>query len=49
MFLNGLFLQGEVIYVANVGDSRAVLATVSEEGSLSAVQLTVDFKPNIPR
>lgn len=41
--------QGEVIYVANVGDSRAVLATVSEEGSLSAVQLTVDFKPNIPQ
>lgn len=41
--------QGEVIYVANVGDSRAVLATVSEEGSLVAVQLTVDFKPNIPQ
>ncbi|CAH8386154.1 unnamed protein product [Eruca vesicaria subsp. sativa] len=41
--------QGEVIYVANVGDSRAVLATVSEEGSLTAVQLTVDFKPNIPQ
>ncbi|KAJ4886123.1 putative protein phosphatase 2C 34 [Raphanus sativus] len=41
--------QGEVIYVANVGDSRAVLGTVSEEGSLTAVQLTVDFKPNIPQ
>lgn len=41
--------QGEVIYVANVGDSRAVLATVSEQGSLTAVQLTVDFKPDIPQ
>ncbi|ESQ49498.1 hypothetical protein EUTSA_v10020968mg [Eutrema salsugineum] len=41
--------QGEVIYVANVGDSRAVLATVSEDGSLTAIQLTVDFKPNIPQ
>ncbi|KAH0855679.1 hypothetical protein HID58_003979 [Brassica napus] len=41
--------QGEVIYVANVGDSRAVLATLSEEGGLTAVQLTVDFKPNIPQ
>jgi len=42
-------LQGDVIYIANVGDSRAVLATVSDEGSLVAVQLTVDFKPNLPR
>lgn len=49
MFLNCFFLQGEFIYIANVGDSRAVLATVSDEGSLVAVQLTVDFKPNLPR
>ncbi|CAA0381451.1 unnamed protein product [Arabidopsis thaliana] len=41
--------QGDVIYIANVGDSRAVLATVSDEGSLVAVQLTVDFKPNLPQ
>lgn len=34
--------------VANVGDSRAVLATTSEDGSLVPVQLTVDFKPNLP-
>lgn len=49
MFLIGFLLQGDVIYIANVGDSRAVLATVSDEGSLVAVQLTVDFKPNLPR
>ncbi|KAI4349926.1 hypothetical protein L6164_010467 [Bauhinia variegata] len=40
--------QGELIIIANVGDSRAVLATSSEDGSLTAVQLTVDFKPNLP-
>ncbi|KAG5412022.1 hypothetical protein IGI04_008341 [Brassica rapa subsp. trilocularis] len=41
--------QGDVIYVSNVGDSRAVLATTSDEGSLVAVQLTLDFKPNLPQ
>ncbi|KAF3454560.1 hypothetical protein FNV43_RR05008 [Rhamnella rubrinervis] len=41
--------QGELIVVANVGDSRAVLATTSDEGSLVPVQLTVDFKPNLPQ
>lgn len=42
-------MQGELIMIANVGDSRAVLATTSDNGSLIAVQLTVDFKPNLPR
>ncbi|GKV31990.1 hypothetical protein SLEP1_g40636 [Rubroshorea leprosula] len=41
--------QGELIYVANVGDSRAVLATISDDGNLVAVQLTIDFKPNLPQ
>jgi len=41
--------QGELIVIANVGDSRAVLATASDDGSLVAVQLTVDFKPSLPR
>ncbi|KAI5587198.1 hypothetical protein POPTR_005G021900v4 [Populus trichocarpa] len=41
--------QGELIFVANVGDSRAVLATTGEDGSLVPVQLTVDFKPNLPQ
>ena len=45
-----VFFQGEHIFVANVGDSRAVLATTSDDdGSLVPVQLTVDFKPNLPR
>ncbi|GKB52783.1 probable protein phosphatase 2C 34 [Tanacetum coccineum] len=41
--------QGDHLAIANVGDSRAVLATVSEDDSLVAVQLTVDFKPNLPQ
>ncbi|KAJ9681861.1 hypothetical protein PVL29_017974 [Vitis rotundifolia] len=41
--------QGESIFVANVGDSRAVLATTSDDGNLEPVQLTIDFKPNLPR
>ena len=42
--------QGDLLVVANVGDSRAVLGTfTSDGGALAAVQLTVDFKPNLPR
>ncbi|XP_057503265.1 probable protein phosphatase 2C 34 [Actinidia eriantha] len=41
--------QGDLLVVANVGDSRAVLATTSDDGSLIQVQLTVDFKPNLPQ
>ncbi|XP_048325055.2 probable protein phosphatase 2C 34 [Ziziphus jujuba] len=41
--------QGELMVVANVGDSRAVLATTSDDGNLVSVQLTVDFKPNLPQ
>ncbi|MFS7919104.1 putative protein-serine/threonine phosphatase [Helianthus anomalus] len=40
--------QGELLVIANVGDSRAILATTSEDGCLVPVQLTVDFKPNLP-
>lgn len=41
--------QGDLMVVANVGDSRAVLATTSDDGDVTAVQLTVDFKPDLPR
>lgn len=41
--------QGERIIIANVGDSRAVLATISDNGDLVAVQLTIDFKPDLPQ
>ncbi|KAK7329490.1 hypothetical protein VNO77_23660 [Canavalia gladiata] len=41
--------QGEHLIIANVGDSRAVLATTSEDGTLTPVQLTTDLKPNLPK
>ncbi|KAE8712368.1 hypothetical protein F3Y22_tig00110257pilonHSYRG00033 [Hibiscus syriacus] len=40
--------QGEHLVIANVGDSRAVLATTSVGGKLVPLQLTVDFQPRIP-
>lgn len=39
--------QGEDIVIANLGDSRAVLGTNTEEG-IVAIQLTTDFKPGVP-
>ncbi|CAA3019133.1 probable phosphatase 2C 72 [Olea europaea subsp. europaea] len=33
--------------IANLGDSRAVLGTKTENG-IKAVQLTTDFKPEVP-
>ncbi|KAL8033241.1 hypothetical protein ABFX02_13G149400 [Erythranthe guttata] len=44
-----LIKQGEDIIIGNVGDSRAVLATRDKDNTLTAVQLTVDLKPNLPR
>ncbi|KAH6802513.1 Protein phosphatase 2C family protein [Perilla frutescens var. frutescens] len=42
--------QGDNVFIANVGDSRAVLGTTpSEDGNIAAVQLTIDFKPNLPQ
>ncbi|CAA7399881.1 unnamed protein product [Spirodela intermedia] len=46
-------MQGELIILANVGDSRAVLATAGGDDDDDAgpipVQLTVDFKPSLPQ
>ncbi|EAY85062.1 hypothetical protein OsI_06419 [Oryza sativa Indica Group] len=39
---------GKDLIIANLGDSRAVLATMSDTGYLQAVQLTVDHKPSVP-
>ncbi|XP_078177239.1 protein phosphatase 2C family protein [Carex rostrata] len=41
--------QGKDLIIANLGDSRAILASISEDGCLQAKQLTTDFKPNIPQ
>ncbi|CAN4091621.1 unnamed protein product [Withania somnifera] len=44
-----LVRQGDLLVVANVGDSQAVLATTDIHGILVPVQLIVDLKPNLPR
>ena len=41
--------QGDLMVVANVGDSWAVRVTTSDDGDVTAVQLTIDFKPGLPR
>lgn len=43
-----LIKQGQNLVLGNVGDSRAVLATIDEDNSLIPVQLTVDLKPDLP-
>lgn len=39
--------QVEDIAIANLGDSRAVLGTSTENG-ITAIQLTTDLKPGLP-
>lgn len=34
--------------IANLGDSRAVLGTMTEDGEIKAVQLTSDLTPDVP-
>lgn len=48
MFIFLFSHQGEDLVTANLGDSRAVLGTVSEKGEVKAVQLTTDLKPGLP-
>jgi hypothetical protein len=43
-----LILQGSDLVVGNLGDSRAIMATRDAANNLTAVQLTVDLKPNLP-
>ncbi|MCL7022306.1 hypothetical protein MKW94_015821 [Papaver nudicaule] len=40
--------QGDDLIIANLGDSRAVLGTYSDNGEMMAVQLTTDLKPSVP-
>ncbi|XP_076943111.1 putative protein phosphatase 2C 61 [Bidens hawaiensis] len=39
--------QGDDLVIANLGDSRAVLGTMAENG-ITPVQLTTDLKPSVP-
>ncbi|KAH7287528.1 hypothetical protein KP509_32G060300 [Ceratopteris richardii] len=40
---------GDDVVLGNVGDSRAVIGTTSDDGSLIAMPLTVDLKPSLPQ
>ncbi|KAG5394456.1 hypothetical protein IGI04_024419 [Brassica rapa subsp. trilocularis] len=40
--------QGDDLMIANLGDSRAVLGTMTEDGEICAVQLTSDLTPDVP-
>ncbi|KAL1212698.1 putative protein phosphatase 2C 72 [Cardamine amara subsp. amara] len=40
--------HGDDLMIANLGDSRAVLGMITEDGEISAVQLTSDLTPNVP-
>lgn len=45
-----LLKLGSKLYMGNIGDSRAVLGSKDDSsGSMVAVQLTVDLKPDLPR
>lgn len=44
---NSRIKQGEDLFIANLGDSRAVLGTTRENG-IEAIQLTTDLKPALP-
>ncbi|XP_062019875.1 probable protein phosphatase 2C 72 [Rosa rugosa] len=39
--------QGEDLFIANLGDSRAILGTMTENG-IEGIQLTTDLKPGLP-
>lgn len=40
-----VFVKGDMLYVANVGDSRAIIARKNEEGKLRSHPLSVDQTP----
>ncbi|KAH7278348.1 hypothetical protein KP509_38G037200 [Ceratopteris richardii] len=44
-----LIKQGCDLILGNLGDSRAILGSTAEDGSLIAKQLTIDMKPDLPR
>nr|GMC70489.1 probable protein phosphatase 2C 52 [Ipomoea batatas] len=41
--------QGSNLFMGNIGDSRAILASKASNDSMEAIQLTVDLKPDLPK
>jgi serine/threonine protein phosphatase PrpC len=46
--LDMIYFQGWDLVIGNLGDSRAIMGTRDAFNNLTAVQLTVDLKPNLP-
>jgi serine/threonine protein phosphatase PrpC len=46
--LDMIYFQGWDLVIGNLGDSRAIMGTRDVFDNLTAVQLTVDLKPNLP-
>ena len=44
-----IFLQGMRLFIANVGDSRAMMGQRGPDGNIVAVPLTQDAKPDDPK
>lgn len=44
-----LVWEGQHLVVGNVGDSRAIMGTLDDNGSWKAAQLIVDLKPSLPK
>ncbi|KAL5728896.1 hypothetical protein ACHQM5_001923 [Ranunculus cassubicifolius] len=42
-----IIMQGEDLVISNLGDSRAILGTFTDNDELISVQLTTDLKPNV--
>ncbi|KAL5728900.1 hypothetical protein ACHQM5_001927 [Ranunculus cassubicifolius] len=43
-----IIMQGEDLIISNLGDSRAILGTISDDSELVTVQLTTDLTPDLP-
>ncbi|KAE8692747.1 putative protein phosphatase 2C 52 [Hibiscus syriacus] len=41
--------QGSNLFMGYIGDSRAIMGSKDSSGSMAAVQLTIDLKPDLPR
>ncbi|XP_031091903.1 probable protein phosphatase 2C 52 [Ipomoea triloba] len=41
--------QGSNLFMGNIGDSRAILASKDSNDMMVAIQLTVDLKPDLPK
>ncbi|XLS77616.1 hypothetical protein HN51_061841 [Arachis hypogaea] len=41
--------QGSILFMSNIGDSRAIMGSNDSNDSMVTIQLTIDLKPDLPR